>query len=165
MSDAPFGELGSVLGNELSLPRAANGNGAARAPASGAKPVLALFAAGSVSDGPEQPSDGERHRPGERELVAKRDRLIERFAAMQLDLGGVYYEMAIRDHVNSDVLIRKAAEMQRVAAELRHVEAVLAGPGAQASACAACGAEHAADAAFCSQCGRPVGARTPAAGS
>ena len=89
----------------------------------------------------------------DRQLLAKRDRLIERFAAMQLDLGGAYYEMAIRDHLNHDVLIRKAAEMQRVDAELRQVEGVLEGGGSGASRCPACDAPSAADAAFCSQCG------------
>jgi hypothetical protein len=64
-------------------------------------------------------------RPADRELLAKRDRLIERFTGMQLDLGGVYYEMAIRDYVKPDVLTRKAAEMQRVDAELRLLEGVL----------------------------------------
>ena len=41
---------------------------------------------------------------------------------MQADLGGAFYEMAIRDHVRLDVLTRKAAELQRVDAELLAVE-------------------------------------------
>jgi hypothetical protein len=94
-----------------------------------------------------------RREGADRQLLAKRDRLIERFAAMQLDLGGAYYEMAIRDHVNNDVLIRKAAEMQRVDAELRQVEGVLEGGGSSASSGPACDALSAANAAFCSQCG------------
>ena len=89
----------------------------------------------------------------DRQLLAKRDRLIERFAAMQLDLGGAYYEMAIRDHLNHDVLIRKAAEMQRVDAELRVLEGVLDGGGSSARRCPACDAVSAAGAAFCSHCG------------
>jgi hypothetical protein len=96
----------------------------------------------------EAPKEG-----ADRQLLAKRDRLIERFAAMQLDLGGAYYEMAIRDHFSNDVLIRKAAEMQRVDAELRLVEGVLEGGGSSASRCPACDALAAAGAAFCSQCG------------
>ena len=39
------------------------------------------------------------------ELLAQRDRLVERFAIMQCELGGLFYEMAIRDHVRMDVLI------------------------------------------------------------
>ena len=54
---------------------------------------------------------------------------------MQLDLGGVYYEMAIRDHVKHDVLIRKAAELQRVDAELRRVEQLLQGGGPSPGPC------------------------------
>ncbi len=44
---------------------------------------------------------------------------------MQADLGGAFYEMAIRDHVRMDVLTRKAAELQRVDAELLAVERML----------------------------------------
>jgi len=56
------------------------------------------------------------------ELLAHRERLTERFALLQADLGGVFYEMAIRDHVRMDVLTRKAAELQRVDAELEQVD-------------------------------------------
>ena len=103
----------------------------------------------SVSPGGPEP----RPSPADRELLAKRDRLVERFAAMQLDLGGVYYEMAIRDHMRSDVLTRKAAEMQRVDAELRQVEGVLDRGGSGANKCPACDALYAPGAAFCSHCG------------
>jgi hypothetical protein len=96
----------------------------------------------------------------DRELLAKRDRLIERFAAMQLDLGGVYYEMAIRDHLREDVLTRKAAEMQRVDAELRQVEEVLQQGGSSAHKCPACDALYAPGAAFCSRCGSSLAAPT-----
>jgi hypothetical protein len=99
--------------------------------------------------------------PADRELLAKRDRLIERFAAMQLDLGGVYYEMAIRDHVSHDVLTRKAAEMQRVDAELRQVEEVLDTGGSGANKCPACDALYAPGSAFCSSCGSSLAAGAP----
>ena len=59
------------------------------------------------------------------ELLAQRDRLLEKFTVMQADLGGAFYEMAIRDHVRLDVLTRKAAELQRVDAELLSVERLL----------------------------------------
>jgi hypothetical protein len=59
------------------------------------------------------------------ELRAQRDRLLEKFTIMQTDLGGAFYEMAIRDHVRMDVLTRKAAELQRVDAELLAVERML----------------------------------------
>jgi hypothetical protein len=59
------------------------------------------------------------------DLVAQRDRLLEKFTIMQADLGGAFYEMAIRDHVRLDVLTRKAAELQRVDAELLAAERML----------------------------------------
>lgn len=59
------------------------------------------------------------------DLRAQRDRLLEKFTIMQADLGGAFYEMAIRDHVRMDVLTRKAAELQRVDAELLAAERLL----------------------------------------
>jgi hypothetical protein len=59
------------------------------------------------------------------DLVAQRDRLLEKFTIMQADLGGAFYEMAIRDHVRLDVLTRKAAELQRIDAELLAAERML----------------------------------------
>src|SRR5436305_1806806 len=34
------------------------------------------------------------------ELRGRRERLLERYTLTQLELGGAFYEMAIRDHVN-----------------------------------------------------------------
>lgn len=62
---------------------------------------------------------------GNVDLRAQRDRLLEKFTIMQTDLGGAFYEMAIRDHVRMDVLTRKAAELQRVDAELLAAERML----------------------------------------
>jgi hypothetical protein len=86
-------------------------------------------------------------------LVAERDRLTERFTIMQTELGGLFYEMAIRDHVRLDVLMPRAAALQRVDTELAQVEHLLAeGSGGAGGHCPACGAVHARGAAFCSQC-------------
>ncbi len=63
---------------------------------------------------------------------------------MQADLGGAFYEMAIRDHVRLDVLTRKAAELQRVDAELLTVERLLE-------------IERADAAGLCANCGSPYG--------
>jgi len=91
------------------------------------------------------------------ELVAQRDRLSERFAVMQCELGGLFYEMAIRDHVRMDVLIERAAALQRVDAELGQVERMLeTGASAAGGACLSCGAIYARGAAFCAQCAQPV---------
>jgi hypothetical protein len=90
-------------------------------------------------------------------LVARRDRLTERFATLQLELGGLYYEMAIRDHVLPDVLGERAAQLQQIDAELAHVTALIeSGAGAAAGACPSCHAPHARGAAFCWQCGEPL---------
>ncbi len=56
------------------------------------------------------------------ELTAERDRLTERFALMQSELGGLFYEMAIRDHLQLDLLVERAAAMQKVDAELARLE-------------------------------------------
>jgi hypothetical protein len=93
-----------------------------------------------------------------RELVAERDRLLEKFTVMQADLGGAFYEMAIRDHVKMDVLTRKAAELQRLDMELGEVEEALALERSDStSACKSCGVEYEPGAKFCSQCGKEVG--------
>jgi alkylhydroperoxidase/carboxymuconolactone decarboxylase family protein YurZ len=91
------------------------------------------------------------------DLVTMRDRLTERFAVMQSELGGAFYEMAIRDHVRIEVLMRRAADLQRVDSELGQVERLLAeGAVAAAGHCPACGAVHARGAAFCAQCAQPL---------
>jgi hypothetical protein len=90
-------------------------------------------------------------------LTAQRERLTEKFAILQSELGGTFYEMAIRDHVRMDVLMRKAAELQQVDVELAAVEHLLeSGGGAAGGNCPACGAVHARGAAFCAQCANPV---------
>lgn len=92
------------------------------------------------------------------ELLAQRDRLAERFTMMQADLGGVLYEMLIRDHVRMDVLTRKAAELQRIDADLAQLERTLRGDaGPAVGACPACGAPHPASARFCASCGHALG--------
>jgi hypothetical protein len=91
------------------------------------------------------------------ELIAQRDRLLEKFTVMQADLGGAFYEMAIRDHVRLDVLTRKAAELQRVDAELLAVERVLELQRADAAGlCPGCGAPYGHAVRFCAQCGHAL---------
>lgn len=96
--------------------------------------------------------------PGEeRELRVERDRLIEKFAVMQSDLGGAFYEMAIRDHVRMDVLTRKAAELQQVDAELLAIERMLEIQSAgSAGICPTCGSPFGQGVLFCSRCGNPL---------
>jgi hypothetical protein len=91
------------------------------------------------------------------QLVARRDRLVERFVLMQAQLGGLYYEMAIRDSVRREVLDAKAADLQRVDIELAHVERLLsAGDAVAAGACATCGTPYGRADVFCAQCGTPL---------
>jgi hypothetical protein len=91
------------------------------------------------------------------ELLAQRDRLTERFALMQSELGGLFYEMAIRDHVKLDVLVERAAALQRVDIELGQVGYLLnEGDRTVGGHCPHCGHAHARAAAFCSQCAAPL---------
>jgi zinc-ribbon domain len=91
------------------------------------------------------------------ELRAQRDRLLEKFTIMQADLGGAFYEMAIRDHVRMDVLTRKAAELQRVDAELLAAERMLELQRSDAAGlCPGCGAPYAPSVRFCGQCGHSL---------
>ena len=97
------------------------------------------------------------------ELTARRDRLIEKFTIMQSDLGGSFYEMAIRDHVRLDVLTRKAAERQSVDAELAQVERALELQRSGAiGSCPNCNAPYGSGESFCSQCGSPLTGALPA---
>jgi hypothetical protein len=90
----------------------------------------------------------------QRELHARHELLAERFTLLQADLGGTFYEMAIRDHVRMDVLTRKAAELQRVDAELATVEQALRGPQDDvAGHCPSCRRGYVVGARFCASCG------------
>ncbi len=105
----------------------------------------------------EATKEAERKEEESAELVAQRDRLLEKFTVMQADLGGAFYEMAIRDHVRLDVLTRKAAELQQVDAELLAVERVLELERADAAGlCPGCGAPYGHAVRFCAQCGTPL---------
>jgi len=92
-----------------------------------------------------------------RELRRRRRELAQRVAELTWDLGGLAYEMAIRDHYRLDVIARKAAELQQVDAELDEVQRLLAGAEAGIHGqCRSCGAVHSRGAAFCWHCGAPL---------
>jgi hypothetical protein len=61
------------------------------------------------------------------DLQRRRDQLNARVAELQWDLGGLVYEMASRDRIRVDVLVRRAAELQKVDSELGEVERILRG--------------------------------------
>jgi hypothetical protein len=91
---------------------------------------------------------------GRSELRRRRDALAEQVMEMHWDLGGLAYEMAIRDHFRLDVLLRRAAALQERDAELAEVERLLRmEDSASAGSCPNCGAPHSRGAGFCWQCG------------
>jgi chorismate mutase len=91
------------------------------------------------------------------ELRSRRLELAQRVAALTWDLGGLAYEMAIRDHYRLDVIARKAAELQEADAQLGEVQRLLATAEAGIHGqCRACGAVHSRGAAFCWHCGAPL---------
>lgn len=98
--------------------------------------------------------------PGEDALVdlqRRRNELMARVAELQWDLGGLVYEMAIRDRIRVDVLVRRAAKLQNADAELNEVERILRlEQTSTAGECASCGAPHSTGAAYCWQCGQPL---------
>jgi hypothetical protein len=91
------------------------------------------------------------------DLKRRRDLLNARVAELQWDLGGLVYEMATRDAIRVDVLVRRAAELQYADAELGEVERILRlEETSTAGQCASCGAPHSSGAAYCWQCGQPL---------
>jgi len=138
------------LGGRLRVGRAGAGRGArskrarTQASASGAPPLVA----GSLPP---------RGQDGAVDLRRRRDQLAARVAELQFDLGGLVYEMAIRDRIQVDILVRRAATLQDADAELAEVERILRlEETSTAGACASCGAPHSSGAAYCWQCGQPL---------
>jgi hypothetical protein len=87
-------------------------------------------------------------------LRRRRDSLAEQVTELHWDLGGLAYEMAIRDHFRLDVLVRRAAKLQERDAELAEVERLLRSEeDGLAGSCLHCGAPHSRGAMFCWQCG------------
>jgi chorismate mutase len=96
------------------------------------------------------------------DLVRRRDELTARVAEMQWDLGGLAYEMAIRDRIRIDVLVRRAAALQELDAELGEVERILRmEETGTAGACTKCGAPHSSGAVYCWQCGSALLEQVP----
>jgi predicted RNA-binding Zn-ribbon protein involved in translation (DUF1610 family) len=99
------------------------------------------------------------------ELTRRREDLTKAFSDAQWDLGGLVYEMARRDHFRMDVVVRQAAQLQAIDAELGEVERLLRlEEAAAAGSCPSCGALYAHGAVFCWQCGEPLIARTQVEG-
>ncbi len=100
--------------------------------------------------------------PSPPDLRRRRDALAEEVMELHWDLGGLAYEMAIRDHFRLDVLVRRAALLQERDAELAEVERLLQTESdGVAGSCPACGAPHSRGALYCWQCGTTLMERLP----
>jgi len=100
------------------------------------------------------------------DLKRRRDQLNARVAELQWDLGGLVYEMAVRDQIHVDVLVRRAAVLQAADAELGEIERILKlEETGMAGTCPNCGSPHSTGASFCWQCGQPLLAQASANGT
>lgn len=91
------------------------------------------------------------------DLQRRREQLVARVAELQWDLGGLVYEMVVRNNIDIEVIVKRAVPLQDADAELSEVERILRmeETGA-AGACTGCGAPHSSGATFCWQCGKPL---------
>jgi hypothetical protein len=145
----PFGQTASEAVTELQ-----------RQPsASSTQPITSARSAGLAQPSAPSPSDA-----GRSELSRRRDALAEEVTELHWDLGGLAYEMAIRDHFRLDVLVRRAALLQERDAELAEVERLLRMElDGVAGACPSCAAPHSRGALYCWQCGATLMERQPSA--
>ncbi len=91
------------------------------------------------------------------DLEQRRDQLTARVAELQWDLGGLVYEMAVRDRIRVDLLIDRAAQLQDADAELHEIERIIAlEHSSTAGKCPNCAAPHSSGASFCWQCGHSI---------
>ena len=91
------------------------------------------------------------------DLQRRRDQLVARVAELQWDLGGLAYEMTIRNSVKVEVLVKRAVELQDADAELSEVERIVRMEETGSSgSCGSCGAAHSSGATFCWQCGNSL---------
>jgi len=145
----------------ISVPKALrNQRRAAKAASNGSRPVTA----------PPQPAPASKATQGGQappspalgddilvDLKRRRDQLIARVAELQWDLGGLVYEMAIRNQVKVEVLVKRAVALQDADAELSEVERIVrTEETGTAGSCSGCGAPHSSGATYCWQCGQPL---------
>ncbi len=100
---------------------------------------------------------------GALDLQRRRDQLNARVAELQFDLGGLVYDMAIRDQIKLEVIVQRAAHLQGAEAELAEVERIIRlEQTSTAGTCGQCGAPHSLGAAYCWQCGNTILQQVPA---
>jgi len=96
------------------------------------------------------------------DLERRRDQLVAKVAELQWDLGGLVYEMAVRNQMDMHVLVKRAVALQDADAELSEVERILRmEQTGTAGSCGSCGAPHSMGATFCWQCGQPLLRQVP----
>jgi hypothetical protein len=139
----------------MALDTAQNGGGSASGPTEAATGVLLPVGGLAATGRPSEPGGpGWAGTNSMQDLRRRRRELAERVAELTWDLGGLAYEMAIRDHYRLDVIARKASELQQADAELDEVQRLLSGAEAGIHGqCRSCGAVHSRGAAFCWHCG------------
>jgi hypothetical protein len=117
------------------------------------EPTQREAASATPAPAPAPPAAGPRDDAGSA-LQRRRDALAEQVTELHWDLGGLAYEMAIRDHFRLDVLVRRAAVLQERDAELAELERLLRmEQDGVAGDCPSCGAPHSRGALYCWQCG------------
>jgi hypothetical protein len=144
----------SILPKSLRNPRrAARGasNGASPAAATNGQPPAQKPAA---PRGAASPAIGQELLV---DLERRRDQLVARVAELQWDLGGLVYEMAIRNQIKVEVLVKRAVALQDADAELNEVERIVrTEETGTAGTCSNCSAPHSSGATYCWQCGQPL---------
>lgn len=126
-------------------------------PASAPTPASGPTATTRVAPAQPAPAPGVAPQDGRLDLPARREQLAGRYAELQSDLGGLVYEMAIRDSFRLDLVVRKAAELQAVDTELSAVEQQLGvAPPQPGGTCPSCGSAVSPGARFCARCGSTV---------
>jgi ribosomal protein L40E len=91
------------------------------------------------------------------DLARRRDQLQAKVNELQWDLGGLVYEMAVRDRIRIDVLVKLAAQLQDADAELAEVDRIIQlERTSTAGLCINCSAPHSSGASFCWQCGQTI---------
>lgn len=98
------------------------------------------------------------------DLERRRAQLSAKVAELQWDLGGLTYEMASRNRLRPEVLVKRAAALQEADAELGEVERILRMERTGVAAlCLTCGAPHSSGAVYCWQCGTSLLESIPSA--
>jgi hypothetical protein len=96
------------------------------------------------------------------DLIRRRDQLTAKVAELQWDLGGLVYEMAVRNRMKVDLLVKRAAALQDADAELSEVERIVRmEQTGTAGTCTSCGAPHSSGAVYCWQCGQSLLQQVP----